>query len=545
MPLALRTFGGDNNGPQNVVGSVGIPVPVGVQDGDTILVGIAASAGNVVTPPDDEWQRVASTDPSISPALTIFWRTALCEPARWVFALATPDTASGACAVYAGADPFDPVDVAALATNASAASTTIPPFSASLDGEDAVLWLAAGAEGTYTPPTGYLASVHRTQVPGPTLDLFHRSIGHSGQVAGGSAAFSTAATGAAVLVALRPSAATLTTDDVRGRIVAALPRGVERVYGLEPGEDFYKFFGAIAEVLRLYGFTLAEILRAELSPATAVYKLVEWERVFGIASSRIALGGTIPQRQAQVVAAWRRAAGQGSTPAIARAILGPLLGYTDPAQLEVIECPRASLDAITEQDIAPFATIPALGQLLETIAVPDQGAVSAGGVRLRLQIDHPHIEALTVGLSGPTGAKGQALCAWTKLGTGSGTAAGDIWLRAASAAGKTVGGAWTVAIVNASGDAGTLQYATLQVEGIGRDGSAEGLASEIYRWAVRVDPALVGVTHPGDIAAARAALQRLAPAHTRSFLCFKMTGGSPVAICDDANAVADCCIMGA
>ena len=140
MPTTvLRTFGVDSN-PAGVSPFVGIPVPVGVRDGDVIIAAITLGVSGVtVTPPDEDWTLIAQTDPAQACGVVAFWKVALNEGTEWVFALSDSVQAVGGAAIFANVDIFGPVEVVASATTASATTQDYAGVTASLDGEMALL----------------------------------------------------------------------------------------------------------------------------------------------------------------------------------------------------------------------------------------------------------------------------------------------------------------------------------------------------------------------------------------------------------------------
>jgi len=146
MPIPmLRTFGVDSN-PDTASAFVGISVPVGVRDGDVILVGITLVGSDiVVTPPNEDWTLIAQTDPALGCSLVAFWKVALNEGVEWVFALSDEVQAVGAVAVLGNVDIFGPIEVVAAATNTAASSQDYAGVTASLDGE--MVLLMVGTSG--------------------------------------------------------------------------------------------------------------------------------------------------------------------------------------------------------------------------------------------------------------------------------------------------------------------------------------------------------------------------------------------------------------
>jgi len=541
MPIILRTFGTDDNG-AGASPFVAIPVPVGVRDGDLVLVGLTVPANTTITPPDEDWTLIARTPSDATVSVAVYAKTALNEGARWVFALSSSVQAAGGCLVYGSTDPFEPIEAAMTMVSASAGTHGVGAITNSMDGEELALFLGAATAGTYTAAAGW-QRIENKQQASRTFEAHRRPRPHAGSVSSFSVAFSATTAGASVVVAIRPSVSRYSVDEVRERLIGTLPRGADRVYDLEPGGDYFKYFSAIALVFHVYQFELADILRAEIDPRTCRYKLPDWERVFALTTTRTARSGTIPQRQAQVVSAWREVAnGAPSIPHV-QAVVAPLLGYVDPSQVQVIEVSRAALTAANTRTVTGSDTIPASGAIARVFTVRDEPRVSSAGATVRLVITHPHVEELSVTLQ--SAVPDNATEAWAAgyLGRGSVTAK-EYVLRAPSIAGASIFGAWQVTVANAGGNAGTLGDTSLFVEAVGRDDNGyDGLGSEIFHWGVLVEHALVGQNGNGaDFAAAHAAVRRMAQAHTQGDLLF-MAGDDQVgAIPEDDWSLADACL---
>jgi hypothetical protein len=346
------------------------------------------------------------------------------------------------------------------------------------------------------------------------------------------------------VIALRPGVGLLSLEEVKDRLVEAFPGGADRVYDLDPGGDYYLFFTAIAQILKIYGFDLVDLLRLEISPATCRYKLPQWERIFGLETTRTAIGGTIPQRQAQVVAAWRAAAGQGSTIPTVQAVVGPLLGYADPSLLEVLEVDRTALDlALTYEYDTPLSILGG-GNDGGTVVVRDVSTVSPAGVRL--VFDNPIISDtgdLLIRLTAPDAFQD----GW-ELPVEFANNVDPMILRRRSFAGHQIYGTWIVSITSSAGNFSADDFKLL-VEGGAREAGLDGYGTEIFHWAVFVDPALVNAVTPEDDAGALFAIRKIQQAHTYGTLIKPSAtvdgGGNPIsnfAIPDDPNAIPDRCI---
>lgn len=302
------------------------------------------------------------------------------------------------------------------------------------------------------------------------------------------------AIGAFAMVVLARSVGALTLDEVQDRIIASLPRDVDKVYDLTPTGDYYKYFRAMAMLLKVYGFDLIDTVRLEIVPYLSRYKLPDWERIFGLATSFVAKRGTIPQRQAQVLGSWRGAAGQGSTFEIVRATLAPLLGYENAADLQVIETSQSLLR--TQHSLNGIeVTAPTGGTTSGTILVTnDGGIVSQAGIRL-MPDQTVGTYPVTYTLTAPDGVTTKS---WT-------LAERNEYLYGKEFAGADVYGAWTFSVTNNTGGT-VIVDGQLFVEGIGVGQETGGA---IFHWGIYADPALMGVVTPANLTATRNAISKL------------------------------------
>lgn len=337
------------------------------------------------------------------------------------------------------------------------------------------------------------------------------------------------------------------------------PPGFTRWADFEPGSDFDLFVQALSAELLADGYNLLDTLSAEVNPATASQKLSDWEGVMGLGQTRTTLVGTVSQRQGQLVAASR----SRGTPSIVllQAILGPVLGYVNPSQLQILQHPRASVTALGVWIGTPVSVaIPPNASVSVTFLVKDAGACSQGGAKATFNITHPAVDKLTLGLEGPApdnfsvnfSAGGIAQGGWTNdVGAAGGVGSNKTYtVGMQSFAGHSINGVWTLSVGDLSGNGGTLAVPSLFVEGFGRyvwnaslpapDRFAEGLGALVHEFVVLVDPTLAGSAP--DYPTVRSLLARATPAHNRSYLCFVQTTGAQQAVCGDANCIAGACI---
>lgn len=508
MSIALVAYGADSNGGFSASSSFcGFVQPVGIQNGDIVIVAIALPAANVVvTPPDATWQELARTDPTRSFGLSVWWTTALNLPSDIVFALSSASIVSGTLVAYRGSDPFQPIDAVAPLLTANASTVNVAGISTSQNAEELVLFIAEGGQGVFVPASGFIEATSQLRTA-TSMSAQHRAA----QNAGAFSSFSefhngTTALGASVLIALAPSASTMTYDDVYQRLKEALPPGADNLLDFTPGQgDFYFYFWCIAAILKL-GYDLVDLVRLEIVPFLSRYKLPDWERIFALSQTPTSQLGTIPQRQGQVLGAWRAAAGLGSAISVVQATLAPLLGYLPSTIPQIIEANPAALKAAHSYGFAADVVIGNGTTGTTTIYVPDGGKISNMGAQLALAFSTASLSPLSVTLTGPDGAT----ATWS---TGWSTSAIKLYARAAFA-GRQIFGTWTLSVTNNTGSSVTLQQAgsTLFVEGIGRGQDTGGA---IYWWGVYADPAHVGENgSPADFNAARTAIKKLAQSHT-------------------------------
>lgn len=519
--IALRTYGTDSN-PAGPSGYCSIPVPVGVQDGDIVLVGIAATSfvdslggftifASTVLPPDSSWTSVPQTDTAQYCSMCFFWKRALNETGQWVFSTTNPNPSAtavymaGAAAVFANADSFGPIDGQSFIVTTGSATHAVPAVAASQAGEVQVLFVGAAGNGTWTPATGFQQIAAKQQLYA-SISLQQKSLPAAGSQGATTEAFSGGvATGAAVTVTLAPSAARSSLSDVYARLFDALPRGIDSVLDFTPGTgDFYKYFLAASSVVK-FGFDLIDLLRQEVAPHTSRYKLPDWERFFGLQGTRTTQLGTVPQRQQQVLGAWRAAAAQSASMQTVQSVFAALFGYNPGTTPQIVEASRGELTMRHQVGIASADVTITNGSTatLTPFVVDDGGVVAKMGAQLSLYFSGTFVGNVTL-----TAPSGQSYT-WTGLSRSD----LPVFLAAQSLAGATCAGPWTLSVTNNSGGTLTLYAAsTLLVEGMQRGQSTAGA---MFDWGVYADPAHLGEngTAP-DLAAARRAAQRIGHEHS-------------------------------
>lgn len=507
MPLSLVARGTDNNGAADGT-FVGIPLPVGVVAGDVMLVAIALpAAGVTVTPPSSDWTQIASTDPATALIMSVWWAVALTPPMSLVFALSASVRATGAILVYRGAHILGPIDTVAAQLTAASTSHSVPAISAAQGGEEIALFMGGASSSTWTVAGGF-QEVAAKQQTGCSISAQRRPAAAAGPAGGFSETFGASARGAAVLVAVAPSPGLTSFDDAYQRVFDALPPGIDNVLDFTPGSgDFYKLTWVVGALLKLFVFDAIDLLRAEVMPYLSRFKLPEWEGILGLRGSRVAQIGTIVQRQAQVLGAWRSAAGQGSSIPTVQAVMSPLLGYNPSTPVLVIEADVSGIQLLHRYSF-PLDIVVTTGNSGSTsIPVTDGGKVAAMGAQLELTVSPASaLAGCAFTLTAPDGRT------FTWTGTAATWPTSPVKLYGKSFAGAAILGSWTLSVANTSGVTVTV-YAgsTLFVEGIAR---GQQTAGAVFDWGVYADPDHVGENGAAvDYVAIRAALRKLNFSH--------------------------------
>lgn len=511
--IALRSYGNDDN-PAGASTFVSVPVPVGTTDGDLVLVGITIPAANVeITPPDD-FELVYRTDKTLALGLAVYRKIAFSELTRWVFALDTSCAACGAVAVLKGAEDDDAIEAYFSAiTMVPVAALTVPAVPVADNEENVLYFLGAAFEGVFDEFNGASHVTRTNQAGFSHIEIQRLEVLNAGTVASATPAYKDDLPPPAipgivntervvVAVVVRPTVGNSSIDDVRERIVGKLPRGADRIYDLAPDGDYYKFFQAIAASLK-GAFDLVDTLRAELFSPRRV--LAAWERVFGLTTTNVAKKGTLAQRRAQVTAAWRVAAGQNASAPNVQAVLAPLLGYSDPANVEIVRCSRSGLEREHTYPVPADLSIAASSTTTIKILVSeDAGRASSSGARLTLYFSDADLSGYSITLTAPDGTSKTWNRGWSTVA---------LVLYGKEFAHTQIQGTWTLAITRGAGGAQTLyQGGGLFVEAIGRHQDTGGASAH---WGVYADPNHLsenGTT--ADLEAADAAIKRMAPAHT-------------------------------
>jgi hypothetical protein len=503
MPISLVAKGTDSNGAVDST-FVGIPLPVGVANGDLMLVAIALpAAGVTVTPPSSDWTQIAATDPATPLIMSVWWTVALTPPVSLVFTLSASVRATGAVLVYRGAHILGPIDAIAAQLTAASVTHNVPGISIAQGGEEVVLFMGGASSSTWTPAGGFQEVVAKQQT-GCSISAQRRPALADGPAAGFTETFGASARGAAVIIAIAPSPGLTSFDDAYQRVFDALPPGIDNVLDFTVGSgDFYKLTWVVGALLKLFVFDAIDLLRAESVAYLSRFKLPDWEGDLGLRGSRVAQIGTIVQRQAQVLGAWRSAAGQGSSIPTVQGVMRPLLGYNPSTPVRVIEADISGIQALHRYSFPNDLTIAPSSSGSVSFNVTDGGKVAAMGAQLELISDTSSLPfAFT--LKSPDGRT-----AFWQFGN---WPTNPVKLFAKNFAGAQIQGLWTLTVQNNGGAPATI-YAgsTLFVEGIARGQQTGGA---VFDWGVYADPAHVGENGAAvDFIAVRAALHKLNFSH--------------------------------
>jgi hypothetical protein len=331
----------------------------------------------------------------------------------------------------------------------------------------------------------------------------------------------------------------MTDEEATSILLQGLPPGVEDAWDFKAGPLISRLMHGAGRAHRLTCLEFIEQLRTETNPLTMVLDVDRWEAAFGLSQTWAAQQGTPQQRQAQVLSAWRRSA--VATFNNIRAIVQPYFNYTDPSQIQIVETDR---DQLTRAHTYPMTTTPtgipvAISPNSVSVTVLDGPACSDAGAQVFLNLDG-HLGEIEFTLWGPAGPPNQTV--HFRAGYfGSGVVSGfDLRLDVPEFAWQPIGGLWQLFFLSHGPDAGTLNSASLFVEGEGRNADdSEGLGAAIFEWAVVFDPALVAPGAAADLKGALAALRAIAPAHTLVNLVLKGGGLFGAAIPDTSSAIPD------
>lgn len=289
--------------------------------------------------------------------------------------------------------------------------------------------------------------------------------------------------------------------ELKNTLLSSLPPGVSD----QLAPDVVEHFGAVASTMQ-HGVDVVDTLAINASPLIAgSERLRDWERYLGTADTRTALWGTLDARRAAVISRLRE---YGTpTSAMIRAVLAPLLGYSDSSTLTLLEPSRTSIRTTNEY-------LGSLGNASMSLVSPgiwifwvSDGGRCAGVPVLDVTITTTDDNTATaIGLQGPSG---QLYMVYDKLRGTAATQTYRVYFPAAVAE-TSVMGRWRAFVYLSGVNTGTFDGARLFVEGVDRSG---GKASGLYEWAAVFEP--TKSSGSPDFPAALAAAGRLGLATRR------------------------------
>lgn len=292
-------------------------------------------------------------------------------------------------------------------------------------------------------------------------------------------------------------------------LVSGFPSGFAQSQDLDHADGFGPELRAIAALCKQAGIDLVAALRRNATPVRAdAPRIAEWEETLGL---RPRPAATLEQRRAAVTARHRERG--PCTYALVRAVLGPLLDYANPSQLEILEVDRDVLRGLLTYGATG---LPSGSPFTANITVVDVAQIGPPGVQLDVILTTTDLAALGVQVTSPDGR------IVTKLNFARGPAVLEqIRVYLPEMAGAQAGGVWKI-LLNSGVPMTTFAGLQLFAEGFGRSSSgSDGLGSVIFEWVVVADPALMGPN--ADLQAARDALQRINYATRRGTLVVKPT----------------------
>ena len=318
-------------------------------------------------------------------------------------------------------------------------------------------------------------------------------------------------------------------NDAYELLLQLLPPGFRRWMALEQTDAIGKAWRAWASGFKRYGFDVLDQLRRELNALEMVDRIPSWEAIMGLSTGRVARFGTDSLRRAQIIAR-RREMGLPTEDNI----LGSFAALCGTTGIEVLEHSRSVLTAANWYELPSYPAIAASADTDLVIAAGDNAPASSMGAQVTVRITHPSIEDLTLLIIAPDASQSAVM----SFGAGAVTGQ-DFRFYWAGAAGKTITGNWTIKITDNGGSGGTVDdpaadgVTGLFVEGIGRSpGGFDGLAGNVFEWAVRIDEGAVPAsTYSRD--AARDIVRRWNPEHCRGYLVLKNLSGGDAGIWGD------------
>lgn len=313
-----------------------------------------------------------------------------------------------------------------------------------------------------------------------------------------------------------PTASGPGNEQVTDLLLQLLPVGAARMYGLRRrAGDVYNLYAGVSDSLKAFWYDAISVLRQEINPATASFKLQDYEEALGFAATS---GPTdVASRRLRIISKLRE---QGAfTVANIQAILAPLLGYTDASQLEIIEANRAALTAKHTYSNATGLSVPPFSTVTQQVWVADDGGCSDAGARLRINLTAADMTLLGVALTSGdrgTGPLGTVATDWGQPipQSASGSDYDLFTPQVHDIAGAKITGWWTLTVTNYAGSFATLNSWSVFAEGGGHRDAAgnSGLGMQMHDWFVQFQA--VKSSSTPDVASAESAIERIKPAES-------------------------------
>lgn len=294
----------------------------------------------------------------------------------------------------------------------------------------------------------------------------------------------------------------MSSEEIAASMIGALPPGVPELLAPDDkdGGSVTRHLGAMAKTVQDTAIAAIEELERDITPLTCgSYRLREWEKALGLAYSRTARTGTLAARRAAVISRLREYG--PPTKAMLQSVLAPLLDYSDPTQLVILECDRAALrTAHTYGGSLVRAGFTYSTPAVWDFWVNDADRVAPGCPQADLTLTAADLSKVAAELETPDGSYfrinfgelGRGLCVARTIRA--------YWQGVTT---TNVLGRWRLTVWLDGAGLGVLNAATLFCEGFGR----RGLSAAQFEWAAVYEPAKSrGVP---DFDAAREAVRRV------------------------------------
>lgn len=324
---------------------------------------------------------------------------------------------------------------------------------------------------------------------------------------------------------------TVSVDDAKRAIIAALPEGSADLYDFEETGYIGRTLTGQGRAVKAAGYDQIDRMYLEISPLTCIEKIPDWEAALGLSETPIAKFGTTTQRRGAILGKLRES-GTSSLEDI-RTAVQPYFMYADQNDIEIIETNRVALT--THNTYFTRTPLPVvIGGASTGFAswvVRDGPRAGDAGAILFLEITGT-LEQIYVELRGPVG-----IAVFMPGSLGRGAVVNEfLTLRSKNFVGFPINGNWEMSLITGA-DPAQIVNAELFVEGIGRNpNGSQGLGAAMYEFAVVANPALLGTGY--DIEGAYRAIQRIKPAHTIATVVTQ-TGADACAIPDTLSAIPD------